>query len=115
MHKPRNAVFTGRSTARLLTLLPTGELLNDRAKAKVRQPERGHEAVERRLIALGASAPRAGQRPGRWLTGAPDEIGALTMRHGGNYRYAWAIGDRRQRRRTRIALAAQPYPKHRDD
>ena len=114
MHKPRNAVFTGRSTARLLTLLPTGELLNDRAKAKVRQQERGHEAIERRLVALGASVPRAGQHPAEWLSRALEEIGAGIVRHDGNYRYAWAIGDRAQRRRTTMAMAPRHYPKHRD-
>ena len=60
---------------------------------------------------MGAAVRRPGQRPAEWLAHALDAVGAVTVRHGGNYRYAWAIGDRRQRRRTRIALAPQPYPK----
>jgi hypothetical protein len=33
------------------------------------------------------------------------------VRHAGNHRYAWSIGDVAQRRRTRIAMAPQLYPK----
>ena len=106
-------VFTGRSTPRTMTLLPTGEILNERSKSKVRARERGHEAVERRLVALGASPPRAGQRPAAWLAQALDDIGAVPLIHGGQYRYAWAIGNRAERREVRIALPAQPYPKAR--
>ena len=106
-------VFTGRSTPRTMTLLPTGDVLNERAKSKVRAQERGHEAVERRLVALGASPPRAGQRPAAWLAQALDDIGAGPLIHGGQYRYAWAIGNRAERRGVRIALPAQPYPKAR--
>ena len=90
-------------------------MLNERAKSKVRRRERGHEAIERRLCALGATAPRAGQRGADWLAQALEEIGAVGLRHGGNYRYAWAIGDRARRRRTVIATTALPYPKDVDD
>jgi hypothetical protein len=114
IYQATNAVFTGRSTPRLLTLLPNGEVLNERAKSKVRARERGHEAVERRLCALGANPPRAGQGGRDWLAQALDDIGALGLRHGGNYRYAWAIGDRARRRRTVIVTAALPYPKRVD-
>lgn len=114
IYQATNAVFTGRSASRLLTLLPTGQVLNERAKSKVRRQERGHEAVERHLCALGATPPRAGQRGPDWLARALDEIGALRLRHGGNYRYAWAIGDQARRRHTVIATAALPYPKHVD-
>jgi hypothetical protein len=89
-------------------------VLNERAKSKVRAQERGHEAVERRLCALGATPPRAGQRGPDWLVQVLDAIGAVGLRHGGNYRYAWAIGDRARRRRTVIATKALPYPKRVD-
>ena len=58
--------------------------------------------------------PRAGQGGRDWLAQALDDIGALGLRHGGNYRYAWAIGDRARRRRTGIVTAALPYPKRVD-
>lgn len=111
IYQATNATYTGRSAPRTLTILPTGQLLHDRAKSKIRQQEHGHEAVERRLVALGASAPRAGQNPSEWLSCALEEIGAAVIRHGGNYRYAWAIGNRSQRRHTRIALPSLSYPK----
>ena len=41
-------------------------------------------------------------------------IGAVGLRHSGNYRRAWPIGDRARRRRTAIATTALPYPKHVD-
>jgi hypothetical protein len=115
IYQAANAVFTGRSTARRLTLLPSGQVFNDRAKSKVRQQERGHEAIERRHVSLGASVPRAGQRPAAWLAQALDDIGAVAMTHGGNLRYVWTLGDRTQRRRTQIAVPPQLYPKRRDD
>ncbi len=109
-------MFAGRSTARRITLLPSGQVLNDRAKSKVRQQERGHEAVERRLVALGATVPRAGQRPAAWLAQALDEVGAVVMAHAGDFRYVWTIGTPAQRRRTPIIAAADlPYPKRLDD
>lgn len=112
IYQAANAVFTGRTTPRKLTLLPTGQVLNDRAKSKVRQQESGHDSIERRLIALGARIPRAGQHPGTWLAQALDDIGAVVVAHAGNYRYAWAIGTRAQRRGTCIAYCdPRPYPK----
>jgi hypothetical protein len=108
-------IFTGRSTPRTMTLLPTGEILNERSKSKVRARDRGHEAVERRLVALGASPPRAGQRPAEWLAQALEDTGAVPLRHGGQYRYAWRLGNRAERRQVEIAIPAQPYPKTRAD
>ncbi len=113
--RPLVGVFAGRTTARRLTLLPTGQVLNDRAKSKVRQQERGHEAVERSLVSLGAAVPRAGQRPAAWLAQALDDIGAVVMTHAGNFRYVWVLGTPAQRRRTPIAVPALPYPRRRDD
>jgi hypothetical protein len=43
------------------------------------------------------------------------EIGAVGLRHGGDYPYAWAIGDRAGRRRTVTpATTARPGPKRLD-
>lgn len=100
-----------RSSPRLLTLLPTGEVLNERDKSKVRRQERGHEAVERRLCALGAMAPRAGQ-PGSGLAG-PGPRRGRPRRPPPRRQLPLRLGHRRPgpppahpRRRT-----AQPYPK----
>jgi hypothetical protein len=60
----------------------------------------------------GGSARRAGQARGGLA--ALKDIGAVGLRHSGNYRHAWPIGDRARRRRTAMATTALPYPKHVD-
>jgi len=114
IYQARNAIYTGRGTARTLTLLPDGTVLNDRAQQKVRAQERGHRHVEERLIRLGAPVPRAGQHPAAWLTEALTAVGATRVRHRGNHRYCFTLGTRAQRRRVELALPASPYPKRRD-
>lgn len=110
-----NARYTGRGTARTLTVLPDGTVLHDRAAQKVRSRDRGHEHVERRLVALGAPVPRAGQRPAEWLAAALDAVGARRIRHAGCHRYAFPLGaGRRARDRIRIGPVGRPYPKHAD-
>jgi hypothetical protein len=64
VYQAHNGVYTGYGTARSLIVLPDGTTLNDRAASKVRQRERGHEHVERRLIELGARR-LAGADPSR--------------------------------------------------
>ncbi|MFD9965014.1 hypothetical protein [Amycolatopsis sp. NPDC058986] len=113
IYQASNAVYTGRATARTLTLLPDGTILNARAAQKVRRQEQGHRYVEHRLIALGAPIPRAGGTPAVWLREALNMIGARRLRHRGAHRYAWQLGGNR-RARERVALghtAQQPYPK----
>ncbi|MGH9268533.1 MAG: hypothetical protein ACRD0D_10190 [Acidimicrobiales bacterium] len=111
IYQASNAVFAGRSAPRTQTLLRTGEVLNDRAQAKVRNRERGHEYVERRPVALGARPPRTGQDPSRWLREALEDAGARSLRHRGCYRYLFAVGPGRRRRAGLLARAARPYPK----
>lgn len=112
IYQAGGAVYTGRGRARTLTLLPDGSVFSDRARAKVLAQHRGHEYAERQLIALGARAPRAGEQPATWLAAALADVRATQLRHGGNHRYVFALG--RPRVRTRIALAALPYPKAAD-
>lgn len=111
IYQASNAVFAGRSGARTKTLLPDGTILNDRAQSKIRKRERGHEYVERQLMALGARTPAAGQDPAAWLRQALEDIGARRLRHRGCYRYLFAIGPRRRRLAAELERVAQPYPK----
>lgn len=111
IYQASNAVYTGRSTARTLTVLPDGRVLSDRSAQKVRTAERGHEHVERMLVRLGATAPHAGQPGAAWLAQALDQVGATRLRHGGNHRYAFALGSRSERRQIRIAGDRAAYPK----
>jgi len=115
-YQASNAIYTGRSAPMTLTVLPDGTVLHARTKQKVRAQERGHEAVERRLVALGARVPRAGERGSLWLSRALQEIGAHSLRHRGVHRYAFVLGTtRRERAAVRIGLGAVPYPKRPDD
>lgn len=114
VYQASNAIFTGRGAPQTMTILPTGEVLNNRAKSKVRNQESGHEHVERKLIALGARAMRAGESPHAWLAQALDDVGVVRIRHRGNFRYAMKVGTKAQRRRTEIALPELPYPKEID-
>jgi hypothetical protein len=109
-----NATAAGRSTARTLTVMPDGTVLNDRAKQKVRGQERGHEHVERALVAAGARPPRPFENPARWLTAALEDVGATRLRHRGCLRYLFKLGTRRQRATTTLGYPAQPYTKHLD-
>lgn len=100
----------GRTSARSVVLLPDATVLTDRAISKVRAGEPGGRGVERRLLAFPGAWPRShGEPGGRWLAAVLDAIGASVLRHGGNYRYACAIGPNRTR--VVIDLTPCPYPK----
>ena len=112
IYQASNAVYTGRSTPRTLTLLPDGSVFSDRAAQKIRAGERGHEYAERQLIRLGARPPLAGESPAAWLAGVLCSIGARKIRHPGNHRYAFRLGTTRSgRAAVRIGMAGGPYPK----
>lgn len=103
--------YLGRTRARRLVVLPDATVLNDRAAAKVRRDETGHAAVERRLIARGATARRTEEDGTRWLARALEEVGAAAMYHGGCHKYARTIGPHRTR--LLLAVPALPAPRHR--
>lgn len=105
------AIACGRSTARTLVYLPRrGTVLSERTLSKIRLQESGSAAAERLLVTLGATPRRSSEDPRAWLRSALDDVGAIRLRHPGNFRYAWPIGTRRQRRAP-IAIARTPNPK----
>jgi hypothetical protein len=108
-----NAQYTGRGTARTLTLLPDGTVLSPRSMQKVRAGERGQEYVERQLVALGA--PEMSGDRSRWMRDALRTIGARTLRHPGNHRFVFKLGrDRREQRSVLCPLPRLAYPKRPD-
>jgi hypothetical protein len=109
IYQSTNFIYTGRGTARRLIVLPDGRSLSERALQKVRTGDTGSAYVMRRLEALGAQAWQEGQDARQWLEVALAQVGAATLRHGGNHRYALALGPRR--RQARIALESLAYPK----
>lgn len=111
IYQAANALYLGRGTARTLYVMPDGTTLNARSVQKVRAQERGHQSVERLLQSLGAEPLRPGQDPAAWLHGALDAAGIRRLRHHGNHRYAFALGNAAQRRHAELAMAHRPYPK----
>jgi hypothetical protein len=115
IYQASNAIYTGRGTARTLTVLPDGTTLHARSAQKIRRQERGHEHVQARLVALGASPRRPGDDPARWLAHALGQVDARRVEHGGCHRYVFPLGrNRRERARVLIGLAARAYPKTTD-
>lgn len=109
IYQASNAIYTGRGTARHLTVLPDGTTVTDRVLSKIRNNETGRDYAVRRLVDLGAS-PYVGRDPAVWIRGALKEIGAVRVAHPGNHRYAF-LTSRSARRNVRVAVVAQPYPK----
>src|SRR5207245_3103999 len=91
IYQAANAAYTGRGTARTLTVLPDGTVFSERAAQKIRDQERGHEYAERLLTGHGAPPMRAGQQPKAWLAGALADAGARKFRHPGNHRSAFRL------------------------
>ncbi len=112
IYQATNGIACGRSTARTLNYLPSrGLVLSERTLSKIRTQDSGSDAAEKSLVAMGATVRRAGQEPREWLRDALAELGVAKVRHPGNFRYAWPLGSRRDRARTRITATRTPYPK----
>jgi len=114
VYQALGAVYTGRGTARWLTMLPDGSVLSARTLAKITAAEPGSNGAIARLVEWGAP-PKPERVPGReWLPEALVAVGARRIWHPGNHRYAWSIGPRWSRRAHPVALPALPYPKQSD-
>lgn len=110
-YQASNAVYLGRATRRTIALLPDGTVFSDRAAQKIRRAEQGHDYAEQQLVAHGAVPLAPGQDRAAWLRDALGQAGARKMRHPGNHRYAWPLGDRAQRRAVVIAGDRAAYPR----
>lgn len=106
IYQAKGAAYAGRSTPRILRLLPDGRVFSDRAAAKLRALDRGHDYAAAQLVASGADAPRPDEDLRAW---ADHWIPRVTrpMRHPGNHRYLFTL----RRGRLRGHVRPQPYPK----
>lgn len=112
IYQATNAIALGRSTVRTLLYVPRhGVVLSHRSMQKIRAGEVGAAGAERTLVSLGAKPRTAGQNSTTWLRDALDDVGAVRVRHPGNFRYAWTLGGRAQRRRIPIGIHRTEYPK----
>jgi hypothetical protein len=113
VYQASNAIYAGRSTARSVLVLPDGRVLNERSLSKLRSLDVGHEYVERLLRTFGAPS-RRGSAPELWIPLALAAAGVRRMRHPGNHRYLFRLGDRAARGAVTVALPNMPYPKSTD-
>lgn len=115
IYQASNALYSGRSKPDTMAMFPDGTVLPRRAMSKVRKQDKGHDYVERGLVARGARAMRAGEDPAAWLETALDATGARRVRHGGQHRYLFPLGtNARARGRVDLGYARLPYPKAAD-
>ena len=106
IYQAHNGIYTGRTRAETLRLLPDGRVFHRRAQSKIRHLERGWRYAAGILEGYGAT-PFDGTAA--WLDYWLERL-TRPMRHPGNHRYVWAL-DRRTRRALPTPLA---YPKNVD-
>lgn len=90
IYQATNAHYLGRSRPRTLTLRADGTVLNERTIAKAKSGERGCDYARAQLEDAGETRQ---------------------LRHGGNHRYCFILGNKRERRALTRDLERQPYPK----
>lgn len=113
IYQSSNATHFGRSSARTLKLLPSGEVVSDRALSKLRSKSRGWEYAERQLVAAGALPRLHWEHPRDWLERLIETPNFIRkVRHPGNYAYGFALGGRLEKKFLLQDFAAPlPYPK----
>lgn len=115
IYQASNASYLGVSTGSDHKLLPDGSVITRREVSKVRNREQGHAYVERKLIRLGV--PPVGQMdPKVWLKEALKDVGAKRVQGPGKFRYAFRLGNKRERTQIELGFPVlTPYPKKIDE
>ena len=91
IYTAHNGRFAGRSSPRTLTLLPNGQVLNDRTLSKLRTDDVGAAYAQRLLLDAGCRRRAAGETPTAYLR-ALAEAGTLRReRHPGNLVFTWLL------------------------
>ena len=99
IYKAHNAAYRGRSRARTLLMLPSGNVANERSLSKVRNEERGAAGVERDLRAQGAPGRFFAESGREWVERLVEEGFLRRVAHPGNHAFTWAFADHRGGRR----------------
>ncbi len=99
-----NGAYLGRSSPRMIRLLPDGSVFHDRNVQKIRKLQQGWRYASQLLQRFGAQ-PMTGD-PAVWLEKWLPMI-TRSVWHPGNHKYAWAL-DKRMRKQMPASL---PYPK----
>lgn len=114
IYQAASAVYTGRTRARTLWMLPDGTIYSEQAWSKLRRQVRGWRYALDQLVAAGA-APWDGREPTRvWALRELHRIGR-PFRHHGNHRYLIPISRACRRalpgHLAAVGLQVQPYPR----
>jgi len=112
IYQALNGRHLGRSRRRTLWLDAQGQVVSERALAKLRTGDRGAAYAYERLRTAGAPA-RLPLEDGRTYVKRALRAGPFrTLRHPGCLAYTWPLGDRRERKAyQRHAPPALPFPK----
>jgi hypothetical protein len=105
-----NGYYLGRGRARTLIVTQSGVVLNERSLSKLRNDERGRDAVERELRRLGAPPRHRHESGAAYLMRALREGPFDKKPHPGCHVYAWPIGHAGRRLRPILEAKALPRP-----
>ncbi len=98
----------GKTNPKTLRVFPDGIVLSNRAMGKIVQEDTGEDYAEGQLVAYGAKPMDPGEDLQAWLDTWRERL-TVPQRHYGNYRYLWALDDRR--RAEVLRFPTFPYPK----
>jgi hypothetical protein len=114
IYQAHNGRHLGRAKAEALVLDADGRTVSRRGLSKLRNGERGSDAVYRRLVDAGAPARSAGEDPAAYVERALRSGPFRKVKHPGNLVYVWAVGDDRRATLARFG-PAQPNPRREGD
>jgi hypothetical protein len=83
--------YRGRATSRLETMLPDGQVFNDRDLSKIRAGETGHRYATDELLRQGARSRLFGEEPAEWLRSLYAGGFLTKRRNPGNHLYAFPM------------------------
>lgn len=106
IYQATNAVYVGKSAARVARLLPDGRVLHERGLVKIRKRERGWRHVAAVLETFGASPLRESDDARAWVEHWAKQL-TRPLRHTGNHKYLWGLTSAEKRHMP----AGLPYPK----
>lgn len=107
VYQALGAAYHGRGKRRRLVLAPTGEVVPERAVAKLTAGHRGGRGAYERLLGWGAPPIRRGEDPAAYVDRALREGPFRVLAHPGNHVYSWALDPALQR------APAHRYPRRR--
>lgn len=92
IYSAHNGRYAGRSSARTLTLLPTGQVISERTLSKLRAGDVGAAYAERLLLDAGCRRRSLGESAGAYLLDLAAAGVLRRERHPGNLVFTWSLG-----------------------